>query len=366
MIYMAVILFQDALLLGNPEIDGLGPPEDTVFRCSQLALTVFAALSSVSLPRRPVVFKDGTAVDGMYTVSALSRYSFTWVSPLLRLAHKTRSLELKDLPKMDHYTRSKDLSRSWASQKRPRKLWMEVVLAHKWPFITQWTLTLLQAFGNFAPQFVNFHLLKLLEDRVPGYPVSKEAWIWVVVLTIATIGGSWIESWLFWISWSELAIPVRAQLSALVFEKALRRKDVKGATKTKSEVSNGPDISEIAMGDSAATDKPEIPEEEDEPDGKSKQSTVNLIGVDAKRISDFCSFNYYFPGSVFKLVVSFVFLISIIGWKALLSGFAAMAITIPVNIYFSKRYSNAQDRLMKVRDVKMGVVTEALQGKSRF
>ena len=35
---------------------------------------------------------------------------------------------------------------------------------------------------------------------------------------------------------------------------------------------------------------------------------------------------------------------------------------MPINIYFSKRYSAAQDRLMKVRDSKMGVVTEALQG----
>ena len=361
--YLAVILYQDALLLGDPDIDGLGPPEDTIFRSAQLALTVFAGITSASLPRRPTVFKEGVPVDGMYTVSALSRYSFTWVAPLLRLAHRSQRLELTDLPKMDHYTRSKDLSQSWASQKRPRVLWKEIILAHKWPFIIQWSLTLLQAFGNFAPQFVNFHLLQLLEEKSPGFPVSKEAWIWVVVLSISTIGSSWIESWLFWMSSSELMIPIRAQLSALIFEKALRRKDVKDATNTKREEGVSSDVSEIAMSDSSAKDKPEFPEEEEE-NGKSKQSTVNLIGVDAKRISDFCTVNYYFPGSVFKLIVSFVFLIGIIGWKALLSGFAAMAVTIPINIYFSKRYSDAQDRLMKVRDVKTGVVTEALQGTS--
>lgn len=363
-VYLTVILFQDAILLGNPNFDGLGPPEDTVFRCSQLALTVFAGFTSLTLPRRPVVFKDGVPVDGMYTVSALSRYTFAWVEHLLSLAHKTKRLNLEDLPRMDHHTRSKDLSESWEQVEHPRALWVEVVYAYKWPFIIQWVLTLLQAFGNFGPQFVNFHLLKILENRIPGEAVSKEAWIWVVVLTVATIGSSWIEAWLFWVSWSELAIPIRAQLAALVFQKALRRKDVKGATKTESDVSIGADISEIAMGDSSAKDKPEILEEEEEGEIKSKQSTVNLIGVDAKRIADFCSFNYYFPGSVFKLVVSFIFLISIIGWKALLAGFAAMSITIPVNIYFSKRYSDAQDRLMKVRDAKMGVVNEALQGKS--
>jgi hypothetical protein len=141
----------------------------------------------------------------------------------------------------------------------------------------------------------------------------------------------------------------------------MRRKDIKGASKpTKQETGESPEVT-IASGD-AAGDKPEV-EEEDETDPKGKQSTVNLIGVDTKRVSDFASFNNYFPGSLFKLLVSFAFLVSIIGWKALLTGFLAMSLTIPLNIFFSKRYSAAQDRLMKVRDVKMGVVTEALQGK---
>ena len=149
-------------------------------------------------------------------------------------------------------------------------------------------------------------------------------------------------------------------MSALIFQKAMRRKDVKGASKsTKKQTGEGPDIA-AASSNSIGGDKPELDEEEDE--AKGKQSTVNLIGVDTKRISDFCSFNNYFPGSLFKLIVSFAFLLSIIGWKALLTGFLAMSLTIPLNIFCSKRYAAAQDRLMKVRDTKMGVVTEALQG----
>lgn len=303
----------------------------------------------------------------MYTSSAYGRYSFAWCGYLLRLAHKKKALDLDDLPVMDHYVRSKDLSKKWSEKEHPKKLWKELIIEYKWPFAIQWFLTLIQAFGNFAPQFVNFHILRILEDRVTGQPVSREAWIWIAVLTITSIGNAWLESWLFWVSWAELAIPVRAQLSALVFQKSLRRKDIKGATKTTiDEDETGGGISEVAMGaDSAAKDKPELPpDDEEEETTQGKQVTVNLIGVDAKRIADFCSFNYYFPGSLFKLIVSFVFLISIIGWKALLAGFAAMALTLPVNIHFSKKYSSAQDRLMKVRDVKMGVVTEALQGKT--
>ena len=90
--------------------------------------------------------------------------------------------------------------------------------------------------------------------------------------------------------------------------------------------------------------------------------TINLVGVDAKRISDFCSFAYIFPGTVTKLIVSMSFLQTLIGWKALLAGLVTFAITMPINIYVSMRYNNAQGDLMKLRDQKMAVVTEALQG----
>ena len=278
----------------------------------------------------------------MYTTSALGRYTFSWVAHLLSLARERQRLNLDDLPKMDHHTRSKDLSHSWGKSEHPRRLWIELFLAHKEPLIIQWLLTLLQAFGNFAPQFVIYHLLKILEARVVGQPISPEAWIWVVVLTITTLGSSWIESWLFWISWAELAIPVRSQLSALIFEKAMRRKDVKGASKSKKEDTE--DAPGSATVDPISTDEEEA-EGDSEPKGK--QSTVNLIGVDTKRVGDFFSFNNYFPGSLFKLLVSIGFLLSIIGWKALLAGFLAFSVTIPINIYFSKRYSSAQDRLME-------------------
>jgi ABC-type bacteriocin/lantibiotic exporter with double-glycine peptidase domain len=55
-------------------------------------------------------------------------------------------------------------------------------------------------------------------------------------------------------------------------------------------------------------------------------------------------------------------LLTLIGWQSLLAGIAVMALITPLNIYFSKRYATVQRNLMKVRDEKLGVVTEALQG----
>jgi hypothetical protein len=72
-----------------------------------------------------------------------------------------------------------------------------------------------------------------------------------------------MESFLIWLGWGELAIPVRSQLSQLIFEKAIRRRDVKEAG------SSGPKL----------TDESGKPK-------KVKQGAVNLVGVDAKRVSD--------------------------------------------------------------------------------
>ncbi|ESZ94394.1 putative ABC bile acid transporter [Sclerotinia borealis F-4128] len=355
----ALCLFEDSLIVENQTAqDDFSSSATFWLRISQLILALFAAISGIYFPRRPHVTHNKRPVDGMLSVSAFGRFTFSWVGDILALASDKKRLELQDLPTMDHYTRAKDLSEAWEERKHTKALWIEIFLAHKSPFVFQWILTVFQAFGNFAPQFVTYQILKMLEVRQPGDKVPFTAWIWVTTLFLVTLAAAWIESWMFWISWSELAIPIRSQLSSQIFQKAMRRKDVKGAARSGKK--SMAVTSEVAQG-SIAQDKPEDNEEEDS-DPKGRQSTVNLIGVDAKRLSDFCSFNNYFPGAVFKLIVSFSFLISIIGWQSLVAGMLAMSLTIPLNIYFSKRYSAAQDRLMKVRDVKMAVVTEALQG----
>ncbi|KAK4042218.1 P-loop containing nucleoside triphosphate hydrolase protein [Parachaetomium inaequale] len=334
-------------------------PVAFALRVAELVFSISLALSSLSIPRRPDVFYQDELVDRMHTASAFSRFTFHWPSDLLSLAAKKKDLDLADLARPDQFTRAAAVSASWKKNQKTdgRRLWLSMVLAHKKPLALQWFLTLCASILNFGPQWVILQLLRYLENRQPGGGQGIEAWMWVVWLGVAIIAQSWIEAYLWWLSYADLYIPVRAQLSALIFEKSMRRKDVKGAEKSKKKAPE-----EAA---STAPDRPDTEaEEEDDSEElkKSKQSTVNLIGVDGKRVSDFCAFQNLFPGSLFKLIVSLAFLVNLLGWKALLAGFSAMVAIMPVNIYFSKRYAAAQDRLMKVRDEKMEVVTEALQG----
>jgi ABC-type multidrug transport system fused ATPase/permease subunit len=354
------------LIQGTKVADSLlhSCPEAFALRVTEFLLSLCLAISALCIPRRPDVFYNGELVDRMYTASALSRFTFGWPVDILKLATRKKDLDLVDLTRPDHFTRAASVSASWKKRENRHSLWLGLILAHKDAFVLQWFLTLCTSVLNFAPQWVILQLLQFLERRQPGVNHGLEAWMWVVWLGVAIIGGSWVESYVFWLSYSDLNIPVRAQLSALIFEKAMRRKDAKGTGKANKKArADHAESAESASGAaSSGQSESEIDADDSEELKKSKQSTVNLVGVDGKRVSDFAAFQYLFPGSLFKLIVSLVFLVSLLGWKPLLAGFSAMLAIIPFNAYFSKKYAASQDRLMKVRDEKMEVVTEALQG----
>lgn len=316
---------------------------------------VCLATANLCVPRRPEVFdQDGKPIDRSYTSTALDRFSWGWATHLLKLAGKQNRLDLDDLPRPDHYTRASELSADWKRRNSKQKLWLAVVLTHKVALARQWVLTLITSFLNFGPQWVILQLLRSLESSGKQENHGLGVWMWVLWLGVVIIAQSWVDSQVYWISISELSIPVRGQLSALIFEKSMRRKDVKGTGRSsnKTDVDGTSETAKVAG------------KEEDEAEAlkKSKQGVVNLLGVDAKRVSDFAASQDAFPSSLFKLIVSLVFLVSLLGWRPLLAGFSVMAAILPVNIYFSKRYAEAQDRLMKVRDEKLGIVNEALQG----
>ncbi|KAL1882253.1 hypothetical protein Daus18300_000739 [Diaporthe australafricana] len=352
-------------------------PVHFALRIVDIVSIIGLAAVSLCIPRRPEVFdKDGNPIDRMYTSTALNRFTWGWPAYLLKMAGKRNQLDLDDLPRPDHYTRAAELSADWKERASKRKLWQAVILAHRVALAKQWALTLITSFLNFGPQWVILQLLQILENRGKQENYSLSVYMWVFWLGTVIIAQAWIESHVFWLSFAELAIPVRGQVSALIFEKSMRKKDVKGSGRssnkktidtadTSDHAENPEPLVSGTVPESTATDRPEIPEkEEDEAEAlkKSKQGVVNLIGVDAKRVSDFMSFQNLFPGSLFKLLVSLAFLVSLLGWQALLAGFSTMVAIMPVNIYFSKRYAAAQDQLMKVRDEKLGIVNEALQG----
>ena len=165
---------------------------------------------------------------------------------------------------------------------------------------------------------------------------------------------------------------LRSGLSALIVTKATRRKDVKAVAGNEGTAAKStPGTSSASLDGDGEADKEDMQ--------KGRQAQINLVGIDTKRVSDFATFWYLFPETIVRLLVSVWFLVTLIGWAALLAGFGVFVLVLPLNIYASKAYSKSQGELMTLRDKKMVssvqthsdqhytdwqqvVITEALQG----
>lgn len=335
-----------------------------VLLCTNLVLSVAGFATAITVPRRPAVFHNGRPVDGQWTVSLFSRYTYSWPSAFLERTKSGKKLSFDDFPALDHYTRARDLYDHFnAIAARGGSMLKHLILAFLPTLAAQYILALIDSLFMVAPQFAMYQLLRLLEARDAGADISTQATFWVIGLGLFIIAAGFFSNWMWWINFAAINIPVLAQLSALIFAKAMRRKDVKGIT--------GSEKRTVTMGGEEAVEgQPQaIPEKENNSDEdveenlqKTRQGVINLIGVDTKRVSDFGTFNHMFFAAACRLTVSFVFLGKLVGWKALLSGIAVQLLFLPINIYFAKKYSNGQEVLMKLRDRKLAVLNEALNG----
>lgn len=131
-----------------------------------------------------------------------------------------------------------------------------------------------------------------MEARNAGVDVGYAAWFWVAALGLNKLLDAVVQAYLFWLSFMGLNIPIRSQLSAVIFRKTLVKKDVKGSQKVEED-------------EQGHTTSPLLKEDEkDEDDLKNlKQGKINLLAIDATRIADLAAFSNIFIESLFGIIM---------------------------------------------------------------
>ncbi|ROW01700.1 hypothetical protein VSDG_01987 [Cytospora chrysosperma] len=289
------------------------------------AVAAFFALGFI--PRRPDVYSKGALVDQQYTVSLLSMISFSWNSLVFDIS-KERQLEMEDLPRLDHLTRSRNLHSMFTSRDSEGRLWWRLLKFHWVQLAQQWCLVLVSAVLALFPQYMMYNLLSGLEQpRTPELGNSKTL-AWALALT-------------------------------LVFDKALKEHETAMPPPRAQEKTDDKDDSK---GKDATSGKDEPNKKGKEGKDEVRQSVINHMKLDSGRVTMFCSFNFYLPLALVKLVLAGGFLVTLLGWKAVTAGLGSAALVIPLNTWMSKKYAKIQFGLMKYRDGKAHLLTEALQG----
>lgn len=148
-----------------------------------------------------------------------------------------------------------------------------------------------------------------------------------------------MSSLLSWWTNSRLVIPLGAVLQTLVFDKALKEHET-AMPPARAQEKNDDEDNSKGKDDTNSKDEPSKKGKE----GKNevRQSVINHMKLDSGRVTMFCSFNFYLPLAFVKLVLAGGFLVTLLGWKAVVAGLGSAAMVIPLNTWMSKKYAKIQ------------------------
>ncbi|PYH90961.1 P-loop containing nucleoside triphosphate hydrolase protein [Aspergillus ellipticus CBS 707.79] len=292
---------------------------------------------------RPAVFgPDGRMVDEEMNGGLWTRYGFGWASTILALGGKEK-LNDTDLPAMNHSVRSKDVTDSFSTQalQSSTPLWIRIAWQFRGQLIRQWLSILFSNFFDVAPAFANLQLLQFLETRGASDQEGLTAWKYVVAIALATASSSLVDSRIIWWAGGYIAPPLRSTLTGLMYTKLLRMKSSSGPSKIDEET-----------GDEGDQEGP----------SKSQQDVINMFAVDCNQVAIFSIESSQYVNLMGKMMISIVFLWLLIGWQSLCAGLLGMMILFPINQSLARRYGKKQKLLMKVRDKRAAMTTEAMHG----
>ena len=280
-----VVLVSSLTLLYDLQTHDEKPGDVQIFALIALIVQAVCAfiviVASLSFPRRPAIEYKGQQVDRQYTVSALNYWTLGWALDILRLARFRQNLEIVDLPMLHNKARSSYLLSLLENDVQNQALWKTLVWAHGLDLALQNAFACFSATVEFAPQLGMYALLRLLEQGISSREDTIKGGTLVVGLGLLVIFAAWSDTWLSWLGYSRIAVQVRSELSALVFAKATRRKDVKESKAKEGEDQLNERIEDLAQNGTVANPPNALPTKtaniEDDDVEKTRQSTINLV-----------------------------------------------------------------------------------------
>lgn len=320
-----------------------------------LCTVLFIATFSTSTGNRPVVLYStgGNEPSTEPKSSLFSLISFSWINPLIWEGYwrPLNTEDIWDLREDDHayqvlkqfrkiprVRNNKPVNFAWRMCIHFRR---EIALAGFW--------ALFYSFTTFGPSMLLKKILEYVDD--PTIVPSHVAWLYVFGIFVFTIVDSVANNQALFIG-RRICIRMRAIIIGEVYAKALRRREVPSNAKEGASDTEG-------SGDESEP-KPSGSDSEKSSDQAKLGTIINLMAVDAFKISEICGYLHFFVASVLTIIIAIAFLYFILSWSAFIGALVAVA-TMPLNYWFSKKFGQYQNELMAVTDDRIEKTNELLQ-----
>ncbi|KAG0293961.1 hypothetical protein BGZ96_002011 [Linnemannia gamsii] len=271
----------------------------------------------------PDVYFEGKKVSTEVNASFLRWITYNWMNDLMWEGYE-RALELEFLPSLTDQMRARPMYRVFARTSNSRDIWINVVFG---------IVSSVAAFG--MPYFMD-KLLSYMEDFKDDKVIIKSpkemAYLYVVGMLVSDVLKSITFGQNLYYG-RRVDVRLRAMLSAEVYSKALRRKDMTGIVSENTKKGARSDTGMI----------------------------TNLMAVDANRISSMGSSFYFLYTGPIEIALGVVMLYGLLGPSSLV-GLGVMFLTSPAHHFAARKYSTIQESLMETRDRRVGLMSELLQG----
>ncbi|ORY91324.1 P-loop containing nucleoside triphosphate hydrolase protein [Syncephalastrum racemosum] len=299
---------------------------------------------------QPFLDENGKRVSGVNVASIIGFTYFTWLTPLVRLAHRNKTLTDEDLPTLPPIYRGYNLF-YFFGESQGKKLLYRIWHANRLAIVIQIITAIISSLFYYAPAFFVNQLLLLIQDM--GQGKRKDTGMTDGFLIVLGLGGAIIvlgiivgQLWYF--AASNVQVRIKAMLNIEIYRKTLRRLDM--------AVISGDRDKESTDGKDNEKD-----EDEESEDVTSTGQVVNLMSTDSNRISEFSTWWFSVIAAPTELAVGIYFLYKLLGLSCFL-GLSVMIVCLPINHYNAKLFAKTQDQLMDARDKRVSLMNEVLQG----
>lgn len=208
--------------------------------------------------------------------------------------------------------------------------------------------------------FVPAVLLKRILEYVdaPDVVPSSLAWLFVLLMLVSGVITSVIDGRGLFIG-RRVCTRMKAIIIGEIYAKALRRRQT---ADTQDEPAESKD-EHISIDGAKGQENEEVTVKVKDPSAvKSKDlgSIINLMAVDAFKVSEICGYLHYFVNSLVMTGFAIYLLYELLGWPAL-AGAVTIVLLLPVNYKMSMRLGKFQNDMLKVTDKRIQKLNETFQ-----
>ncbi|KAF9427068.1 hypothetical protein BGZ94_005535, partial [Podila epigama] len=298
----------------SPEMKNRLVAEFSLAVLNTFLCTVFAWVIGTT-SKGPAVTYEGKTISQEFNTSFLRWITFDWMNGIMWDGYE-RALELELLPALTDQMRARPMYKIFARTRRD--IWINFVFG---------VVSSIFSFG--MPYF-----LKLLLNWIEQRDGPKEiAYLYVFgMLFCDVIKSLTFEQNLYY--GRRVDVRLKAMISAEVYAKSLRRKDMTGI------------VPVVLTRKGVRSDTGMI---------------TNLMAVDANRVSALAASIFFLYTCPLEIFIGVFMLYNVLGWSAFV-GLAVMLVTAPAHHLAAKKYARIQEQLMETRDRRVGLVSEMLLG----